>query len=394
MINVSKLSLTFSYYRLVFRWPNNCDRLNHLRAQTLLSCTAMVLFMAPAAQAEPLPTPATCACEDSDAKPASILQVQGTYIQQGDEVTGQARASVSYPITDYSEISGAVEFTQGNALSNSAEDLRIQELYYNAQLPGQSNVNLTVGKTDLTSHFDRNSFAKDGTTHFFNSALQSNPALVSAGMASRPAAVARWRASDGVMVKGAVFSSDPELTELGANGAAAEVGIWQGNTLVRATYVTGEDRGAETSFQEAYSLPRGGGQTGVKPGDREHALGLNAETYFPGKKVGAFARYGWYHNSGLGESAQTYSAGINALDVWRDRDRLGVAYGRDLSNEQLRKQQGQSIPDVAEVFYDAPITKNVRAGITLQQRNGFSETVVGFRVKAQFMASPIERLFQ
>lgn len=394
MLNFSNWTWSFIRSSLVPRRSSHRDRPLAIYLYTILPCMGLTLLLPPSAQADSLPPPAACPCEPSDTKPASVLQVQGTYIQQGDEATGQARVFVSYPITDYSNISGALEFTEGNALSTSAEGLRIQELYYDAQLPGQSNVNVTVGKTDLTSHFDRNSFAKDGTTHFFNSTLQSNPALVNAGMASRPAAVARWRATDGVILKGAVFSSDADLTELGADGVAAEVGVWRSNTLVRATYVTGEDRGADTVFQEGYSLLRSGGQTGVKPGDREHALGLNAETYFPSKRLGAFARYGWYHNSGLGESAQTYSAGLNALDVWRDQDRLGLAYGRDLSNERLRKQQGQPVPDVVEVFYDTPVTPNLRAGITLQQRQGFSETVLGFRIKANFMASPIERLFQ
>jgi hypothetical protein len=121
----------------------------------------------------------------------------------------------------------------------------------------------------------------------------------------------------------------------------------------------------------------------LKPGDRETAFGLNAETYIPSLKLGLFARYGYYDNVDIGRGGITYSFGVSRLDLFMPNDRLGLAYGQQLSNEDLRRQSNSLIPDVLEVYYDLPIAKGLRAGVTFQERNQFSEIVAGFRIKTE-----------
>ncbi|MEM6353745.1 MAG: porin, partial [Cyanobacteria bacterium P01_D01_bin.14] len=62
-------------------------------------------------------------------------------------------------------------------------------------------------------------------------------------------------------------------------------------------------------------------------------------------------------------------------------DRLGLGYGQQLSNGDLRSGR---IPDVWEIFYDASVYENVRAGISLQSREEFSDTFLGIRVRADW----------
>jgi hypothetical protein len=104
--------------------------------------------------------------------------------------------------------------------------------------------------------------------------------------------------------------------------------------------------------------------------------------------MGVFGRYGRYENRELDQGGDTYSLGISFSDVFSENDRLGLAYGRSLSNDQLRRDRGDEIPDVLELFYDFRFLPNIRLGFTLQQRDGFSDTYGGFRVKTEFDVTP------
>jgi len=82
---------------------------------------------------------------------------------------------------------------------------------------------------------------------------------------------------------------------------------------------------------------------------------------------------------------------LNLLDLFFADDRLGLGYGRELSNQSLRRDRGDDIPDVLELFYDVRLTRNFRVGASLQGRDGFSETVGGLRVRADFNLSELWR---
>ncbi len=349
----------------------------------------------------PAPTPTTVAPPQqgsllrSTALTAPSLTLQGAYVNIGDQSGERARLAALYPLTPQLQFGATLDLVGGNNIfigSNGA-GLNVNELYFAAapfrDLP---NLRLRVGQLDLTSYFDRNSFAKDVTTHFFNPVFQTNPALSSTGIGSRPAALINWTLADNIEAKAAVFSSSPSLGDFALDGFAGEIGFRYGNGIVRGTYSTDRDGGAKDGFQEIFGLNRGNGRTGLLEGDRERAYGVNGEYFFPDLNMGVFGRYGRYENQALNQGGNTYSLGVSFLDLFTKDDRLGLAYGRGLSNEQLRRTFKDNVPDVLELFYDFRFLSNLRLGFTLQQRNSFSDTYAGFRVKTEFDVTPRGRV--
>jgi hypothetical protein len=331
----------------------------------------------------------------STALTAPSVRLQGAYVTQGDESAARARLSALYPVNPRVQLGGSIELITGeNVFSDSrGEGLNLNELYVAvAPFENLPNFRLVAGQMDLTSYFDRNSFAKDGVTHFFNPVFQTNPALSATGIASRSGALVNWMVTDNIEAKAAIFSSARDVGDFSLDGFAGEIGIRYGNAIIRGTYASDRDAGSQTSFREIFGLQRSDTGTGIRSSDREQAYGVNVEYFIPQLNMGLFGRYGRYDNRTLGRGGDTYSAGITFLDVFTSDDRLGLAYGRDLSNDVLRRQRGDEVPDVLELFYDFRFLPNFRLGFTIQQRNGFTDTFAGFRVKTEFDITPAERL--
>ncbi|MEM1308660.1 MAG: hypothetical protein AAGF98_04005 [Cyanobacteria bacterium P01_H01_bin.153] len=312
-----------------------------------------------------------------------LLQFQAASIFQDDELSGRLRASAIYAFNEQVLVGATVDLVGGDAFVDSADTgLSLNELYVSAapfiDLP---NLRFVGGLMDLTSYFDRNSFAKDVVTHFFNPVFQTNPALSAAGINSRPTLLVNWSATDQLELKAASFSSSRDLGELALDGFAGEVGFRSGNFILRGTVATARDAGDDNGFEEIFQIQRSDGSFGLQEDDREVAYGLNAEYFIDSINLGLFGRVGWYENQDVERSGTTFSLGTNALDVFLAGDRLGLGYGRLLSNGDL--QSGKA-PDVWEVFYDAPVYANVRAGVSLQSREEFSDTFLGLRVRADW----------
>lgn len=324
---------------------------------------------------------------------APSLVFQGGFITQG-ETGARARLTGLYPVSSNLLFGGTVDLTTGEGFSDTAgTGLDITELYVTASLPSYPNLRFTAGILDLTSYFDRNSFAKDSLTHFFNPVFQTNPALARTGLGSRPAALLNWDISDTLNARAAAFSSSRSLGELAVDGFAGELAYRFDNGIIRATYATDRDD-QRNGFEEIYGIARGNGELGPRTSDRESSYGINAEYYIPEIKMGLFGRYGHYQNTSMGRGGDTYSAGFNFLDLFMKDDRLGFGYGRDLSSSSLRRANKAKLPDVWEVFYDFRLTSYLRAGVTLQARDEFSDLVAGFRVKTEFDLLNLGRAFK
>ncbi|PSR16032.1 porin [filamentous cyanobacterium CCP3] len=322
----------------------------------------------------------------------SEVFVQAAYLQEGSEGSARLRAGGIYVLSPSVFAGATVDLSTGQAFSDTDQTgLSLSELYLTASPANLSELRFTVGLMDLTSYLDRNSFAKDSLTHFFNPVFQTNPALSTVNVASRPGALVNWTPVDALSLTATAFSSSRSLGNFAIDSFAGEVGVRFGNAIVRGTYVTSQDAGRRDGFSEIFAIDRGNGQFGPLPGDRETGFGLNAEAFIPNLKLGFFGRYGWYTNQTLGVSGQTYSLGVNGLDVFMPGDRLGLGYGRQLSNNELRQASGNPVPDVWEIFYDAQIIDNLRAGVSVQQRNAFSETYLGFRVRYDLIWNPLRR---
>lgn len=319
-------------------------------------------------------------------------QFQGVYLYQGDEASARARISGFYPLAPTVALGGSFDVTDGTAFTDSqTQGASINELYLVASIPDLPNLRFSLGQLDLTSYFDRNSFAKDGATHFFNSVFQTNPALSRTGIGSRTSLLVNWSVTDNVEAKVAGFSSARRLEEFQIDGLAAELGIRQGNFIVRGTFATARDAGVDDGFREIFQVDRSNGGTGLLSDDREQAYGVNAEVFVPEIGLGLFGRYGHYENIDAELGADTYSVGMNVLDLFVPRDRFGIAYGQDLSNDSLRGDRGDPLPDVFEAFYDFALLPNVRVGFSFQSLNEFSDSILGIRMKTEFDMTPLQR---
>ena len=317
------------------------------------------------------------------------LTLQGGVVLLDEEFSGRARVSGFYPISPDIALAGAVEVSEGTIFSDSElEGVNINELHLTLAPRDVPNMRFSVGQLDLTSYFDRNSFAKDALTHFFAPELQSNPALASNGLGSRTGALLNYAITDNVEARASLFSSDRSISEFDLSGFAGELGLRTGNAIIRGTYISAIDGGANDGPNEIFGLVRDDGRVGISDGDREESIGVNAEVFIPEVNMGIFGRYGRYENQDADLTADTFSGGVNFLDVFMNDDRLGLGYGRGLSNNDERRSQGEEIPDVWELFYDFRVSPNVRAGVTVQQLNEFTETVAGFRLKTEFDVVP------
>ncbi|MBD3881037.1 porin [Phormidium tenue FACHB-886] len=320
---------------------------------------------------------------DSQVLGTPIVRAQAAYILQDGDSSARLRLTGAYPVTPNLLFGATLDLVTGDDFTDSEDvGFDVNELYVTLSPEGLSNVRLTVGMVDLTSYFDRNSFAKDSVTHFFNPVFQTNPALAATGIGSRPTLLLNWDITDDLNVRAAGFSSSRDLGNLDLDGFAGEVALRLGTLIVRGTYATDRDAGQDDGFREIFQFNRGDNRFGLRSGDREEAFGINAELFIPELNLGLFGRYGHYQNLELDRGGDTYSFGLNLLDVFMADDRLGLAYGRQLSNSNLRGDD--KIPDVLEAFYDVRLTPNLRAGVSFQERNGFSDTVLGLRIRADF----------
>ncbi|NET82364.1 MAG: hypothetical protein F6J94_10580 [Moorea sp. SIO1F2] len=322
--------------------------------------------------------------------PAS-LRFQGSFVTQGENSVARARLDGNYVLTPQFLFGATLDLTSENdqLVDSPNEGATINQLFFTAA-PASTlpTLRFSVGQLDLTSYFDRNSFAKDGVSHFFNPVFQTNPALSATAIASRPGLLVNWAVTDNIEGKVALFSSAESLERFDLNGLAGEIGLRYDNVIVRGTYASGRDGGANSGFREIFSIERGRDDFGINKNDDEEAFGVNGEVFIPELNMGIFGRYGIYRNRDLDEDGNTFSFGITFLDLFSKNDRVGLAYGRDLSNEELRQENGDDVPDVLELYYDFQFLPNVRLGFSLQQRNSFKETFAGFRLKTDFDVTP------
>jgi len=310
---------------------------------------------------------------------------QAVLLQENADTAGRLRGTVFYPLSDQWLLGAEADLTFGDSFSGDGGlGARLNELYAAYAPETIPELRFVAGLIDFTSYFDRNSFAKDKTTHFFNPVFETSPALSAAGIDSKPGVLVNWSPVDAVEFKAVGFSSSRELGDLALDSVAAEAGLRWGNAIVRGTYSNSLDGGRGDGFEEIFQFNRGDGRFGLKDGDREEAYGVNGELFIPSADLGLFARYGYYRNLKLGEGGDTFSFGLNWFDLGREGSRLGLGYGRELSQSELRRDLGDKRPDVLELFYDIPIATQARAAVSLQQREEFSETVLGVRVKRLF----------
>jgi hypothetical protein len=314
-----------------------------------------------------VPAAGVVALEGVPPLPDPTLNLQGLYVLQGDRSSARARLSGDAFLTPNLVVGGALDLATGPDLT-ARDGVQLTELYLATAVPGAPGLRFRLGQLDLTSYFDRNSFAKDIARDFFNAALQTNPAVIGGAnaTASHPGGLVQWAITDDIALNAAVFSSAADITDFALDGFAGEVSFRTGDLILRGTLATSRD----TAFQGT--------------GGRLDGYGLNAEWFIPQANLGLFGRYGYLNNRGSGLSEDTFSLGVNLLDVFMADDRLGLGYGRSLSTAVV---DGRS-SDVLELFYDFELMSNLRIGFTIQQRDQFRESYAGFRLRSDWNLLP------
>lgn len=289
----------------------------------------------------------------------SSLSAEGLYVLQGDSSSARGRVSGFHFLSPNWLIGGALDIVTGPDLTND-DGVQLTELYLATAIPALPGVQFRVGQLDMTSYFDRNSFAKDISRDFFNSTFHTNPALVAGAnvTSSRPGGLVQWLVMDNLNLSAAVFSSSGNIADFALDGLATEVGFRMGDFVLRGTFVTGNG----SQFDGAKG--------------RLSGYGINAEWFIPEVNLGLFGRYGAL-NSAAGSEGNNYVIGISTQDLFMQDDRLGLAYGRNLPLNSVE----ESTPDVLELFYDFVALPNLRIGFTLQQRNQLQDSYAGFRIR-------------
>lgn len=289
----------------------------------------------------------------------SSLSAAGLYVLQGDSSSARGRVSGFHFLSPNWLIGGALDIVTGPDLTND-DGFQLTELYLATAIPALPGMQFRLGQLDMTSYFDRNSFAKDISRDFFNSTFHTNPALVAGAnvTSSRPGGLVQWLVMDNLNLSAAVFSSSGNLADFALDGLATEVGFRMGDLVLRGTFVTGNG----SQFDGAKG--------------RLSGYGINAEWFIPEANLGLFGRYGAL-NSAAGSEGNNYVIGISAQDLFMQDDRLGLAYGRNLALTSVE----ESTPDVLELFYDFVALPNLRIGFTLQQRNQLQDSYAGFRIR-------------
>ncbi|NEP47395.1 MAG: hypothetical protein F6K65_00485 [Moorea sp. SIO3C2] len=209
------------------------------------------------------------------------LRFQGSFVSQGEDSVARARLDGNYVITPQFLFGATLDLTSENdrLVDSPNEGATINQLFFTAA-PASTlpTLRFSVGQLDLTSYFDRNSFAKDGVSHFFNPVFQTNPALSATAIASRPGLLVNWAVTDNIEGKVALFSSAESLERFDLNGLAGEIGLRYDNVIVRGTYASGRDGGANSGFREIFSIERGRDDFGInKNDDHSASYGYSSE---------------------------------------------------------------------------------------------------------------------
>ncbi len=192
-------------------------------------------------------------------------------------------------------------------------------------------LDVILGKLDPTNYFDRNLFANDETTQFFNGALVNNPMLKQPP--NGPGGVTRWDAGRDVGFSLGVHAPND-----------------LGKDLLGGPYVIGEiDYHTVRLIDGNYRL---WGRVGTLPEDHRRqtwGAGVSLDQSLT-PRLGVFGRAGFSRTEGVSLTSYAASTGIRLTSppFGRPKDRLGVGYSfqREASGDE----------HLAEVYYNLFLT--------------------------------------
>jgi hypothetical protein len=290
------------------------------------------------------------------------LQTQGPKTPADGHVYGLSAADITFRAKSaalntefYADVVGIggsppdQEIPALNLLNNQAarlsnNQLSVREAWIRTELFRQK-LGLSVGRIDLTTHFDRNVAANDDTTQFISGALVNNPVLglVSNGL-------------------GLVAEYDPKTSfnfKLGVQQSSSDP-LVTAPSLSDSLYTLGEVEYVARPF----SLPEGHyrvwGRSDNSTGTQRTAYGLSADQKLTAA-VTLFARYGNGYVGSIKGRERFYSGGLQfaAPLALHPNDFWGVGYAHtDIIGGASEK--------LGEAYYNLHLTERMRASFMLQ----------------------------
>ncbi|HEX5048354.1 MAG TPA: carbohydrate porin [Gammaproteobacteria bacterium] len=260
----------------------------------------------------------------------------------------------------------ALNLLNGQTARLSNNQLSVREAWLRTELAHQR-LGLSIGRIDVTTHFDRNAAANDETTQFISDALVNNPVL---GLASNGfGTVAEWDPKKSWNFKFGLQQSTDPTNQLGSLAdsmfklaefeyIARPFGLPEGHYRVWAR----SDNSGGLGYRDAYGVSI----------DQKVA-----------QAVTLFARYGNGEVGDIPGKEYFYSGGVefgaphtfNPEDFWG----IGIAH----TDFELGPSE-----KLAEVFYNLHLTTHLRSSFMLQyveeSATGEGYLIPGARIQVVF----------
>ena len=257
----------------------------------------------------------------------------------------------------------ALNLLNGQTARLSNNQLSVREAWVRTELAHQK-LGVSVGRLDLTTHFDRNVGANDETTQFISDALVNNPVL---GLSSNGF--------------GIVADYDPKTSfnfKVGYQQSNAETGSSLHDsafTLAELEYIAHVGRLGEGHY-------RLWGRSDNSSGSRRSAYGLSVDQKIS-SSVTLFGRYGNGEVGDIPGKEAFYSAGVQfgAPHTIHPNDYWGVG----LAHTDFELGPSEKL---AEGYYNLYLTGHLRASFMLQyvfeSATGSGYLLPGMRMQVVF----------
>jgi hypothetical protein len=259
----------------------------------------------------------------------------------------------------------ALNLLNGQTARLSNNQLSVREAWLRTELAHQK-LGLSLGRIDVTTHFDRNAAANDETTQFISDALVNNPVL---GLASNGfGVVAEWDPKKSWNFKvGLQQSTDPNI-QLGSLADSMF-------KLAEFEYIA-----------RPFGLPEGHYRVWTRSdnssGTYRDAYGISIDQKV-GEAITLFARYGNGEVGDIPGEEYFYSGGVEfgAPHTFHPEDFWGIGIAH--TDFELGPSE-----KLAEVFYNLHLTTHLRSSFMLQyveeSSNGAGYFLPGARIQVVF----------
>ena len=260
----------------------------------------------------------------------------------------------------------SLSLINGQTARLSNNQLSVREAWLRTEIAHQK-LGLSIGRIDVTTHFDRNAAANDETTQFISDALVNNPVL---GLGSNGfGTVAEWDPKKSWNFKfGLQQSSDPN-NQLGSLADSMF-------KLAEFEYIA-RPFGLPEGHYRVWGRSDNSGGLGYRDG-----YGVSIDQVV-GQAITLFARYGNGEVGDIPGKLSFYSGGVQfgAPHAFNPQDFWGVG----LAHQDYEEGPSEKI---AEVFYNLNLTTHLRSSFMLQyveeSATGEAYILPGARIQVVF----------